>query len=557
MEEFESKKLETLYEYYVGNLVYTSFLFEMCYEENGKSKKDIVKTEFLNSVTVSLISVIFQSIKEEIIINKGDLVYESNLLLSKLESNVELIIEKNKNRYIIDNKEFTTAADVVVFIRNKLAHGMFYIEDNNVYLLDGENLVKININKLKNFIMNSLYSLYKDKIDTIYKRNIIINDKVNTSRKKKVNTKSEMIGLIKSFKCIEVSLSSIDNKTISVSMNKIYRDYLHLYNNTGDIKYLYNLDIICKSMGYKFEYKYVPIKNIDYNELADNLLKMTKDDITYIEMVKYTGYKLSLITNANKKYNTLLSHLNNMILIDNIKNHKSSDVLGFINETYDSFSISYNEITSSLICMFNSLFNYSVDKIFKDDNIYFTNKIDGLDYSMLDLSMFNVNYKEEYNSYMSNILNEKTSIIKKINVVRENINKNNININNVSSTNNLTVINKLNVIRNELLNNEQILLSELSKRDNIINNYNNNYKYFYNYSIIEGIRNSIAHGNYFVSDISNFENAIITFKDIYNDKLTLEVNIKLCDFYTFMINNHDYIFNYIRLKEEKNKTLIR
>ncbi len=93
----------------------------------------------------------------------------------------------------------------------------------------------------------------------------------------------------------------------------------------------------------------------------------------------------------------------------------------------------------------------------------------------------------------------------------------------------------------------RILTIELTEINNKIiwfeNYMKNNTEYLKNKYIIEGIRNSIAHGNYRIEIGTNMENSMLVFEDIYDNKLTFKSKITLDNFAKFCLINADIVFN--------------
>ena len=79
----------------------------------------------------------------------------------------------------------------------------------------------------------------------------------------------------------------------------------------------------------------------------------------------------------------------------------------------------------------------------------------------------------------------------------------------------------------------------------------NNSNYLRNECIIEGIRNSISHGNYRVKAESSLEECKIIFEDIYEGELTFKAQIKLLDFITLLVNNHNIISDFVEYNKIK------
>lgn len=77
----------------------------------------------------------------------------------------------------------------------------------------------------------------------------------------------------------------------------------------------------------------------------------------------------------------------------------------------------------------------------------------------------------------------------------------------------------------------------------------NNIKYLTNESIVNGIRNSIAHGNYRVIFMGELSKSKIIFDDIYEVKLTFHGEISILDFINMIANNLIVILSFIEKTE--------
>ena len=76
-----------------------------------------------------------------------------------------------------------------------------------------------------------------------------------------------------------------------------------------------------------------------------------------------------------------------------------------------------------------------------------------------------------------------------------------------------------------------------------------NIKYLTNESIVNGIRNSIAHGNYRVIFMGELSKSKIIFDDIYEGKLTFHGEISILDFINMIANNLIVILSFIEKTE--------
>lgn len=193
--------------------------------------------------------------------------------------------------------------------------------------------------------------------------------------------------------------------------------------------------------------------------------------------------------------------------------------------------------------------------IYINNNKYCKLDNNGLDYSKLDLTLFNI---ELYNIDKSYIIDLKTKVdskYKDLEKIEEKINKISENINKV---NKLEVINKL---KETLLNIESGKIEVKELYNNLLNEYksandyfNNNIDYLTNERIIGGIRNSIAHGNYYIISKTDLNNSIIVFEDVYEGKLTFKCSIKINDFIKFLSVNSPIICNFLNNHKTKKLT---
>ena len=213
-------------------------------------------------------------------------------------------------------------------------------------------------------------------------------------------------------------------------------------------------------------------------------------------------------------------------------------------------------LVSSLIASFNSLFSYGKDNIYRNNNEYLEKKINGLDYSQLDLSLLNIEFCNVSKGYIKDLKLKKDSKYKGLEKIEDSINKINTSISNVS--NNVSRVDVLKSLKRKLTNITNIRNKIKEEYDNLLNEYNecnkyfdDNINHFTNERIIDGIRNSIAHGNYYVKSNIDTDNSFIVFEDIYEGELTFKCNVRVKDFEKMMFDNAKIIYNYINSDKVK------
>lgn len=553
-------KKDNIMDYYLGNKAYNLFLLGLIYD-NPIYSEYILDRKNVNATKIASISNIFLAIKEELV-GKDENGYNSRILINELENNVSLIATKTDNGYMINNYLFPDAPSLVAVLRNKLAHGDYTmdLEHNRVILNIENNDVIINIDKLSLFVISSLNSYTKVNNSNIYERDFVINNKVDTTKNKPMKNKNELYNFIKNNSVYDISLKKKDNTLISSYVVNELENTIKEFKQTKDNKLFINFENKYKNE-YDLNITKRKIEEDKLKEFTSFILNIIPEDITYTEEVLTIEKEFARV--INKKYNNfnvILDNMTNLVISDFIIKFNTTDkneLYNIIRKYYDNIYISYYTLVSSSIAMFNSLFSYGNDDVYKNDNKYTLLSNNGLDYSKLDLSLIDVSV----NSIDNNIINEltirKTAKEKELKLIDTKISNNINNLNIVKSKSNINAINAINNKLNNLYNIKNKLLTEYSNilnELNIANNYyNNNLLYLTNEGIINGIRNSIAHGNYEVIQNNNISDTYIIFNDIYEGVLTFKGKIKLLDFIDLIDNNANVIYDF--LNNDKVKVL--
>lgn len=556
-------KEENIANYYNGTVAYALFLQDIIYGTTENSNL-ILDKNYMNVAIIGFISNIFLIIKEGLI-EKQDITFNSLILEDILEKNVNIIAKKTDDGYKIDNYVFKNKETLVTEIRNKIAHGNFNFDlcHNRIILNIENNDIKININKLSAFVVASLDSYLKNYKTNEFSRKMVINNKILSNRKKPMLTKSEIRGFIKKYRQKIITLKSKDASIIPKPIIEEFEQIITKYEyEHPDEKELYK-NIISFEKKYGNNYEIIneskPFKNIDYDTFPTYFLNSIKETTTYDEQVTMLLKELEINENIeNNKLNLLIDNLHNLIILDTIKKTNSTnlDIIGEkIYEEYGNIFISSNTLISSLIACFNALFSYGKDNIYINNNKYCKLDNNGLDYSKLDLTLFNIELCNIDKGYIIDLKTKVDSKFKDLEKIEEKINKISENINKV---NKLEVINKL---KETLLNIESRKIEVKELYNNLLNEYksandyfNNNIDYLTNERIIDGIRNSIAHGNYYIISKTDLNNSIIVFEDVYEGKLTFKCSIKINDFIKFLSDNSPIICNFLTNHKTKKLT---
>ena len=551
-------KKDNIMDYYLGNKAYNLFLQGIIYN-NPIYSEGILDKKNINATKIGCISNIFLAIKEDLV-SKDKEGYNSRILISELENNVSLIATKENNGYRINNYLFPDAPTLVSVLRNKLSHGLYTmdLEHNRIIFNIESNEVIINIDKLSTYVISCLKSYTKVNNSSIYKRDFVINNKVDTTREKPMKSINELNNFIKNSREIEIILIKTDNTLISNYVVWELENIIDEYRITKNNKLLINFENKYKDE-YDFKWNIKKLNDDKTKELSNFILNIIPQNITYNEevMVILKEYASKMNNNYNK-FNVIMENLTNLVLLDEIKENNtinSNILFNKLKEKYNNIYISYNTLISSSIAMFNSLFSYANDDVYKNDNKYTLLDNNGLDYSKLDLSLINVQVKTIDNTIINELNIRKTAKEKELNLIDTKITKELNNLNIVKSKSNTNAINN---ITNKLTNLYNIKNTLTIEHNNIINElnicnnyYNNNILYLENESIITGIRNSIAHGNYEVVQCNNINDTYIVFNDIYEGKLTFKGTIKILDFIDLIDNNAIVINEFLNNLDNK------
>ena len=539
MTDFEYEKCKTILDYYKGTHEYAAYLLDKFNNPNNKNITSILEKENIFASLVGFITNILLSVKEDIIENKGNLVYESKLLVDELEKSVSLISKQTDKGYLINNYLVKDAPSVVQLIRNKLAHGNFTLDLTHgriILNVDNEKVV-LRIEDLANFVYVALVKFNEQINGNKYTRRLLINDKVDTKRKRLVTNKKELIRIMSNMKELKVTLETKNGCKMDVVARNTLDDAIRLFNIRHTLKVF---DILSEQLSpnYKVTYEVHKIKDFGFEEFATSFLSMVRPDTRYYDELYALEEKMTKILNGRPKNSHLISNQNNITHLNAIKVTNSIDFITlqkYFNKLSPSAVFSTEEFSSCLISMFNSLFSYALDDIYESKNILNDGIITGLDFSKLDFSKLSINTLDPAPRELKNILEIRKSRIKKIEQQITNLKQRGL-------------TEKIDSLKERINNNLEVisLLNEEVNNYNIkLNIFKDNYTFFVNEAIVNGIRNSIAHGHYTFSLTENFDTSKIYFKDIYEETITFSCEVKIGDFLTTLVNNEPVVTDYI------------
>ena len=534
-------KGQSLLDYFCGNKAFYLFVNDYMSKKNRTSF--ILEDRYNINAQFGCISNILLSIKEELVSKEGGA--SARISVNELEKGIEYICKKEKGVYKIDNSTFSSAALLLLTVRNKIAHGDYIIDGKKIILNYEGNKIHIDIEKLGLGIVASLKSYLKLNNDKIYKRVLFSSNKIEANR---ITKSIKFDDLLKTFNKIEIMLIKNDGTKVEENVKNEVEELIKLYVQTNNIAVFEEF----KNKDYKLEYKIEPLKNHNFKRIKKVLEDLP--DVTYREEIYIIGHELSNDFDYNN-LSLISANLTNLIMLKIIKDKKTIDmdkITDTFTSEYGELYFNYNNIADIGISIFNSLLSYGKEDLFENENIYTLNPNTGFDYSKLDFSKIKVIQCNDEITELNELINQRNGKAKEIKDNDDKINKTNMSLNAVRKQNKKNVEQllegKLQLLQSQKMN-TSVLLSSLDQRINEINLYcSNNQKYLKNLGIVDGIRNSIAHNNYRVEIDDDIK---LIFEDIYEGKLTFKCEVDIYEFIDLILENSLIIKEYIDSKNNQ------
>ena len=547
-------KEETIIKYFSGNYAYDLFLMGMIFG-NPIYSEYISNKEYLNGAIVGNISSIFLAIKEKMVDKNNNIL----LPISLMEKNVNIIANKTDCGYEINGYTFKDSYTLVTTIRNKLGHGEYLIDfaHNRIILkVDGNDIV-IQIPKLTNFVISSFSSTLQNYNTSSFTRCFVYSESIIGKDKERYSL-NEYKNMIASYYKYNITIKRKDGSPIEGFIFDRFNETVSSFSKSLDLSELMDFERKVKE-DYEVSWKKVSTKNEDTKILASFLYNSTTLNTPYERVIEIVGYEVDKLFNKDKfdNFSMIASGVHNLLLLNSIKELGTSNyekVHDDIVKKYGKLYIATDDLAQSLISSFNALFAYSYDDVLHNKNEYQSLDLDGFDYSLICASSFNVEVEKTDDGYI-------TDLGVKENAIKNNINKLNSAL--VSCNNNLAKVTSLgkkdaiNIITSQIntingnINGYNIDLANIQNTLNNVNNYVSTYaSLIKNEKIINGIRNSIAHGNYKVILKETLKDSLIEFTDFYEGEVTFKASISIDNFVEFLQKSAIEIEKYLS-KEEK------
>ena len=547
-------KEETIIKYFSGNYAYDLFLMGMIFG-NPIYSEYISNKEYLNGAIVGNISSIFLAIKEKMVDKNNNIL----LPISLMEKNVNIIANKTDCGYEINGYTFKDSYTLVTTIRNKLGHGEYLIDfaHNRIILkVDGNDIV-IQIPKLTNFVISSFSSTLQNYNTSSFTRCFVYSKSIIGKDKERYSL-NEYKNMIASYYKYNITIKRKDGSPIEGFIFDRFNETVSSFSNSLNLSELIDFEKKVKN-DYEVTWNKVSTKNEDTKMLASFLYNSTTPYTPYERVIEIIGYEVDKLFNKDKfdNFSMIASGVHNLLLLNSIKELGTSNyekVHDDIIKKYGKLYIATDDLAQSLISSFNALFAYGYDDVLHNKNEYQSLDLDGFDYSLIDTSSFNVEVEKTDDGYITDLGVKENAIKKNINKLNNALVSCNNNLAKVTSIGNQKGINaitsQINTI-NGNINGYNIDLANIQNTLNNVNNYVSTYaSLIKNEKIINGIRNSIAHGNYKVILKETLKDSLIEFTDFYEGEVTFKASISIDNFVEFLHQSAIEMEKYLS-KEEK------
>lgn len=569
-------KEDEILKYFKNNLAFYFKTIDWNLGENPANpdyeyRDEILDKDNLIGAKLSLISNIFLSYKENIVENTGSLNYKNIIFNTELENAVLMIANKVNDKYEVDGVMFNSAPELVAFIRNSLAHGSYLIDYDmrRVILYSGDKQVEVNVNKLSMFVVSGLQGYLHGEISNSWNRKIVLNRYTSTNREKPLESEKILCNTIENFTVINLNIKKKEGEDIPLYYRDIFEVELKKYRLRHDINVLKELKEKYKD-DYDIEFSEEEIDKKTAKYLSSVIYPKTKD-LDYQAQNSIALIKAGKIVNNDK----MIGQITSLQLLQYISMYKTTDLEKIkrnlelekmkrmleskeinLKESEEMIFIDSDIMVNSLLGMFNALFIYPFDDIYDDKEIMKNLVNTSLDYSKLDLSLIKLNNINLNNGEILSLREELNGINRRIQEINNTISIDKASLEKVKGNAKAEANINAKITREQRdLNLFQGKLALVSCK---VNYYDNNSQvggYFYNKAIIEGIRNSIAHGNYQVIEAPSILDSKIIFRDIYLGKETFSCEVGAEDFKNLLIVNMKIILQFLSSRKgEKAKT---
>lgn len=504
------------------------------------------------SIKYSLFAILVLDImanKEELVEKDFENQY-NNLMSDNTIDNIYNRLNVNKEEYNMNESTFFAK------LRGTIAHGKYYIKDDRLILN-----IEINSKNKKECSV-----LLDDFIDYYCELTDFIDGRIDKNKFEiyEVFNKNEdtLTTLSSDEKCIreylngiilkKITFSKIDKENL-LSDEKFYlhnlifnirkilsKENINHFNNKAFDRYLSeyikNSPFSVGINNYKVGKHYNELKEIT-TQIIDYYNQKNLDNINPYVTERLYNYMYNQIDDKQYKSGLLRTKYGLYHMYHN--NINSFNTYIDISKEYDEYyALSYpleEQKINLLISLLYFNYCYPLENNFKSSkDIYNENDLPfiNLDFDMIKKNItINKLYENGIKNKIKELSDKKTLLINRIDKTEESITKKINFIEYLNESKKNKIENEINELK-EYINASKNLLrqiecesKELSDESSIRN------KNYYNYTIIQGIRDALAHGNVTYKNIyyNDIENTYVEFTDLYKEEIKFKLTIKIKD----------------------------
>lgn len=550
-------------EYLTSTFVFLNYIVDI--DKPNEYAREIINKEYITGSKVAILANILLSIKESVVEKEQNngINFLSKIFDSALDEATNVIVSNKQDNTYVLNSYKDTPSNILATIRNKFAHGKYLIDFKNNKILinvakkkEKEVFYQIDVDKLTEYIRKNVKGYLQERKTNEYKRHLVAFS--NKNNNKPITLKSEAKNVLKRASYQEFILTS-DNE-IEEDILKSFNNIFEIYRETLNIKIMNNFEEKVKKLGYKIISKTKKVNEIEIDNIIANTSFLTYDskNLSYHNQIaNLEEYLLYYFNKDEEKLKQLIANLTSLQILEGIDTCKTTN----IKVISKNLIIKRDQelILSAMLAMFNSLFIYPMDNIFLNDKEFTSEENTGFPYELLDISLLKKCDYHLDNNNISNIKEHKRALLKKITKINADISTISHNLNNIPKEKQKIITKLETTLQESKLNlkesNEELVAvqKELQEKENY---FSNNQIYLTNKSIIEGIRNSICHGNIKTRLNGSMDNTIVIFEDIHEGKLTFKLEITLNDLYKFLTENFFIVVEYLKTLEKDKKNVL-
>lgn len=550
-------------EYLTSTFVFLNYIVDI--DKPNEYAREIINKEYITGSKVAILANILLSIKESVVEKEQNngINFLSKIFDSALDEATNVIVSNKQDNTYVLNSYKDTPSNILATIRNKFAHGKYLIDFKNNKILinvakkkEKEVFYQIDVDKLTEYIRKNVKGYLQERKTNEYKRHLVAFS--NKNNNKPITLKSEAKNVLKRASYQEFILTS-DNE-IEEDILKSFNNIFEIYRETLNIKIMNNFEEKVKKLGYKIISKTKKVNEIEIDNIIANTSFLTYDskNLSYHNQIaNLEEYLLYYFNKDEEKLKQLIANLTSLQILEGIDTCKTTN----IKVISKNLIIKRDQelILSAMLAMFNSLFIYPMDNIFLNDKEFTSEENTGFPYELLDISLLKKCDYHLDNNNISNIKEHKRALLKKITKINADISTISHNLNNIPKEKQKIITKLETTLQESKLNlkesNEELVAvqKELQEKENY---FSNNKIYLTNKSIIEGIRNSICHGNIKTRLNGSMDNTIVIFEDIHEGKLTFKLEITLNDLYKFLTENFFIVVEYLKTLEKDKKNVL-